>query len=76
VGALELKELFPVHCAGRALFLCNSTRTAFSFFFLLVGIEDYSDQKSDICSVSGCQKIRVEFAVAVLVVIIALQFYH
>lgn len=46
------------------------------FFFLLVGIEDYSDQKSDICSVSGCQKIRVEFAVAVLVVIIALQFYH
>jgi len=58
VGALELKELFPVRCAGRALFLCNNTRTAFSFFFFF-GNEDHSNQKSDICSVSGCQKITV-----------------
>jgi hypothetical protein len=53
-----------VHCAGSALFLCNSTRTAFSFY---VHNGDYCDKKkSDICGVSGDEKIRVEVAAVVL----------
>jgi hypothetical protein len=58
--------------------LCSSVTTLEQHLglFFFFDNEDYSDKKSDICNVSGGQKIRVEVAIAVFVVIVALQFYQ
>jgi hypothetical protein len=46
------------------------------FFFFWLTMKIIVTQKSDIRSVSGCQKITVEVAVALFVVMVALQFYQ
>lgn len=54
--------------------MTTNTSTAFSFFPPTMKI--IVTKKSDICSVSGGQKIRFEVALAVFVGIVTLQFYQ